>query len=194
MQLPIAPDMEYRAFVSMLGIALLNEIVRRDEIVQANQILEELRKEVKNSLRQKGERGENKDGMDIALCIINTKTNMLQYAGAYNPLFIYRNNNIITFKANTQPIAIYIKERPFTNHEFQLKKDDIIYAFSDGYIDQFGGEYGKKFLKAKFKNLILGMPNKTMQEQKQVFESVFNKWIGTKHKQIDDILVMGIKI
>ncbi len=181
------------AFMSMLGISFLNEIVIKHEVQQANQVLEELRNKIKTTLDQTGKKCESKDGMDIAFCGINTETYELQYAGAYTPMYIVRNNDLIEYKANRQPIGIYVKEKPFTNHTFQLQKGDKLYIFSDGYIDQFGGEKERKFLSNRFKKLILSVQAKNMHEQKQILEQTFIDWKGD-HKQLDDVLVMGIKI
>ncbi len=180
------------AFVSMLGISFLNEICMRKEINQANYVLNALRKEIKFSLKQ-NKNSNNKDGMDIALCMINTKTNILQFSGANNPLYLFRDNKLIEFKADRQPIGIYLKERPFKNYKFQLEKDDKLYTFSDGYIDQFGGEKNKKFMKKRFKELLLKIQNKAMYEQKEILDNVLKNW-KRKTKQIDDILIIGIKI
>jgi serine phosphatase RsbU (regulator of sigma subunit) len=181
------------AFVSMLGISFLNELVGRKEISKANQVLEELRKEIKNSLHQSGATDESKDGMDIALCVINTKTNLMQFSGAYNSVYLYRNNELKEFKADRQPIGIYRKESPFTNHVYQLEKNDVLYSFSDGYVDQFGGTKGRKFLSKRFRKLLLNIQSKDMQEQKQILEQTFMNWKGEK-EQVDDVLVVGVKI
>jgi len=197
------------AFVSMLGISFLNELVRRQEITKASYVLNELRKEIKISLKQSS-RSENKDGMDIALCVINTETNLLQYSGAYNPLYIVRNENVIgkeiiddnrkissnaliTLKANRQPIGVYHKETDFLNHEIQLYKKDSLYIFSDGFVDQFGGDKGSKFYSKRFKELLLSIQDKKMQEQKKYLSETFDNWKGNL-KQLDDVLVVGVKI
>ena len=181
------------AFLSMLGISFLNEIARMEEIKTSAQMLEELRFRVKISLHQTGNKTESKDGMDIALCVINTKTNVLQYAGAYNPLYIIRNNKLIETKATRSPIGIFIKEKPFVNNEIQLQENDIIYIFSDGFIDQFGEENGRKFTSKKFKALLLSNAYKPMPEQQQILDREFENWRGNV-KQIDDVLVVGVKV
>ncbi len=181
------------AFVSMLGASLLNEIVKKKDI-KANEILNLLRERLKNSLKQKGvDSNETKDGMDLALCVINTKTKVLQFSGANNPLYLLRNNELIEFKGDRQPIGIYIKEKPFTNHIFQLKKNDNLYTFSDGYVDQFGGEKGRKFMKKRFKNLLLNIQNKGMAEQKQILDKTLENWKGNL-RQIDDVIIIGVTI
>ena len=182
------------AFMSMLGMTLLNEIVRKKDITQANHVLDELRNEIKNSLRQTGKEGEAKDGMDLALCVIDHKSKTMQYAGAYNPLYLYRNNELMEIKADRMPIGIYVKDtNEFTNHEIKLKKGDTFYLFSDGYVDQFGGEKGMKFKTRAFKQLLLEIHQKPMQDQKETLENTFTRWKG-KHEQIDDVLIIGIKM
>ena len=120
------------AFMSMLGVSFLNEIVNRHEIRSANIILNNLRSDIKKTLGQEGKEGEAKDGMDIALCIVDTENMKMQFAGAYNPLYLFRNNELIETKADRMPIGIYIKEKDsFTNHEIDLQKDDVFYIFSD---------------------------------------------------------------
>jgi len=181
------------AFMSMLGITLLNEIVSKSRLDNPNQILNFMRQKVKASLKQTGKQMEQKDGMDIALCMINTDNLHLQYAGAYNPLYIFRNNELIEFKADRQPIAIHKKERDFTNHQIDLKKGDTIYIFSDGYYDQFGGDENKKFYVRQFKQLLKNINQKPMKEQHNILNNTFGDWKGD-NDQIDDVLVIGMRI
>lgn len=189
------------AFMSMLGSALLNDIVNNIEILEAGLILDELRDQVMESLRQTGQIDEAKDGMDIALCILDKKNKTLQYAGGYNPLYLIRKNELIEIKADKMPIGISSKAgESFTNHELNLQKGDAFYMFSDGYIDQFGGPKGKKFMTSRFKQLLLDIQNKIMFEQKEILEQTLDDWMGNtdlhgeNYEQIDDIIVMGIKI
>lgn len=182
------------AFMSMLGFAFLNEIVNKESELKANEILNELRNNVKKSLHQTGKEDEAKDGMDIALCIIDPDDLTLQYSGAYNPLYLVRNDELVSVNADRMPIGIHIIEKEsFTNHEIKVKKDDIIYIFTDGYVDQFGGPKANKFRKAPFKDLLVSIQDKDMVQQKDILEEKFEKWRGD-HEQIDDVLVMGIKI
>ncbi|MCK4664123.1 MAG: SpoIIE family protein phosphatase [Bacteroidales bacterium] len=181
------------AFVSMLGIAFLNEIVNKKEVKTAAQILEELRTQVKISLNQTDPDSGTKDGMDIALCIIDTQTNLLQFAGAYNPLYIIRNNELIEIKATRNPIGIYIKEKPFADNEIQLQNYDKIYLFSDGYVDQFGGEKNTKFLTKRFKQLLLDISSSPLEEQKQILNTNIEKW-KKDIVQNDDMLIIGFEI
>ena len=181
------------AFMSMLGVAFLNEIIRKNEVTQANQVLNILRNEVKNSLHQTGLKGEQKDGMDIAIGIINTKTNELQYAGAHNPLILIRSGEIIEYKADRMPIGIYRKEKEFTNHVISLKPKDKLYLFSDGFADQLGEETKKKYKLKPLKSFIQSNAHLSMVEQKELLINEFNNWKGN-HKQIDDMVMIGIEV
>ncbi len=181
------------AFVSMLGMSLLNEIIGKNQNYAANKILEELRAAVKISLKQTEKQSLSKDGMDIALCVIDLKTNELQFSGAYNPLYIIRDGELINIKADRQPIGTHGREHAFTNHKIQLQKNDILYSFSDGYIDQFGGKNFRKFMSKKFRKLLLDIHDKPMNKQKIILETEFDKWRG-KQEQIDDIVIIGTKI
>ncbi len=181
------------AFMSMLGVSFMNEISEKHEFSKASIFLEELRNKVKLTLKQTGKQNETTDGMDIAFCIINTETNTAQYAGAYNPLIIIRNNKLVEYKATRNPIGFYLKEKKFNNNKISLKKEDLIYHFSDGFNDQIGGEYNRKFMFMNFKNLLLEIHKLPMVEQKQKLARVFDNW-KAKEKQTDDVIVLGIKI
>jgi serine phosphatase RsbU (regulator of sigma subunit) len=186
------------AFMSMLGISYLNEIVQRREITQANQILNELRKQIKHSLRQSGEKEEPRDGINIALCVIDSRSNTMQYAGAYNPLYIINTVKgepvLKEIKADTMPVGVHImSDKSFTNHEIQLEIGDTFYIFSDGFVDQIGGNDGHRFTSEKFKKLLLDIHDQPMYEQKEILEQTLNDWMG-EHPQRDDILVIGARI
>ena len=181
------------AFVSMLGISFLNEIINENKISNAAQILEELRIKVKTSLKQIDKNSTNRDGMDISLCVINTETNKLSFSGANNPLYIFRDNNLKDLKATRNPIGFYPKEVEFKNNEIQLQKQDKIYMFSDGYTDQFGGEETTFKIK-KFRELLKTIHRKSLIEQKTILNETIEKWQGNKFEQTDDILIVGIEI
>ncbi len=181
------------AFLSMLGISFLNEIVRRKEIERVDQVLNELRDRVKITLGQTGEIGGTKDGMDISLCSINIKTMKLQFAGANNPLYLFRNKELIELNADRQPIGVFYKEKSFTNHEIQLKKDDVLYLFSDGFADQFGENTERKFLRSNLRKLFHEIYPSPMPEQKQILKDIFDSWKGNL-PQTDDVLIMGVRI
>ena len=188
------------AFMSLLGMSFLNDVLRKnmksffESKLKASDMLENLRKTLKKALRQASfKTTETKDGIDMAFCIIDLDTNYLQFAGAYNPLIIIRDKEIIKLKANKNPIGIYIREEPFTNHEMQLKPGDMLYMFTDGYLDQLGGDKKYKFMIKNFENLLLDIHQKPMDEQKQILKETFAGWKGN-YPQVDDILVFGFMI
>jgi len=181
------------AFMSMLGSALLNGIINNMEEIHANLILNQLRENIKKSLRQTGKEGEAKDGMDIALVVYDKEIKTLEYAGAFNSLLMIRNGELIEHKADKMPIGIFVKEKEsFTNNIVELQKDDNFYLFSDGYVSQFGGENGRKFMHANFKKLLVEIASKSMAEQKKILDDALTSWQG-EFSQVDDILVMGFK-
>jgi len=183
-------------------------------VVKSSQVLDILREEVKLALRQTGRQHEQRDGMDIAFCIINTKTGHLQFAGANSPLYIVRKSkalsdiksskvdeitsngeySMIQLKVDRQPISSHLEENPFTNCEFELNTGDKLYMFSDGFQDQRGGKNQKKFMAKKFKELLLQISDKKMHEQKVILENTFETWKGRDNEQTDDVLIVGLKI
>jgi ligand-binding sensor domain-containing protein/serine phosphatase RsbU (regulator of sigma subunit) len=182
------------AFMSMLGVSLLNEIIASTESHTAADILNQLRINIKSTLSQTGKRNEAKDGMDLALCIIDTDNRLLQYAGAYNPLLVISGGEMTVYKADKMPIGIHIAgERPFTNHKISIQQGDLLYMFSDGYADQFGGPEYRKFKSGNFRDLLLHIHQKPMSEQKEILEKTIEDWKG-EESQIDDIMVMGIRL
>ena len=181
------------AFLSMLGIAFLNEVVRKREIRHANEVLEELRFQFKNSLNQTGKQYEQKDGMDMAFCILDSSNNQLQYAGTNSPLYMFRNNKLLEIKPTKNPISIYVNEEPFKNILIQLQKDDILYIFSDGYQDQFGGKKNKKLKQSGFKKILQKIHTEPIASQKEILLDNIIEWQGN-NTQVDDIVVMGVKI
>jgi serine phosphatase RsbU (regulator of sigma subunit) len=182
------------AFMSMLGVALLNEIVNKYDIIHANEILQELRGKVITSLHQTGLRGSTQDGMDLALYILDLENRELEYAGANNSLLMFRNDELIEVKADKMPIGIHIRaDREFTNHLIKLQKGDMLYTFSDGYPDQFGGPDGKKFMIKNFRTKLKEIKDKPLSEQKVILDVTIEKWMGDQ-SQIDDILVVGIRV
>jgi len=181
-------------FMSMLGNAFLNEILITSEIATASEILDKLRDEIIRALRQKGIMGEARDGMDISIAIIDRKTDYIQYAGANNPLYHIRDGELTRYQADRMPIGIHVKEiAPFTNHKINVKKGDLIYLFSDGFADQFGGENGKKFMYRQFQEVLTSGSGLPMNEQVKQLDETFKNWRG-EHDQVDDVLVIGFKI
>ncbi|NOZ45466.1 MAG: SpoIIE family protein phosphatase [Chlorobi bacterium] len=181
------------ALMSMLGISFLNEIVNEKYFLKPAEVLEELRIMVKNSLKQTGSRNQNRDGMDIALCRLDTENNELIYAGANNSIILIRDKKLEEISPVNNPIGVYIKETPFIDNKIALQKDDVIYLYSDGYIDQMNGENGNRFLFANFKKLLIEICQKDLQEQKYLLNERFELW-KKKSIQIDDVTVLGIKI
>jgi serine phosphatase RsbU (regulator of sigma subunit) len=180
------------AFVSMLGIVFLNEIIRNSEIQTAAQILETLRTLVKSTLKQSGQTKENTQGMDIALCIMHTDTNTLHYAGANIPLYIVRQGQLLEYRPTKNPISYYIKEKNFTNNIIQLQSQDRIYISTDGFFDQFGGDYQSKFLSKHFKEIIVQFADVPFHEQNTLLQTTLDTWKG-QNPQNDDITVLGME-
>ena len=180
------------AFMSMIGSSLLDEAVVEKGITKPNEIFFEVRKGFINALKQTGEKGQQKDGMDAVLVAWDKKST-LQLATAYSPVIIIRNGEIQELKPDRQPVGFHAGEqKPFTHHELKLEKGDTFYIFSDGYPDQFGGPKDKKFMMKNFKKLLLSIQDKTMNEQKTILETTMAEWKGDT-EQVDDILVMGVR-
>jgi len=180
------------AMVSVVCNNALNRSVREQGLTDPGEILDMTREIVVKEFELDGsEEYEVMDGMDIALCsLIGSK---LKYAGANNPLWIIRNGDFIETKADKQPIGKYLNHQPFTSHEIELQKGDTIYIFSDGYVDQFGGDKGKKLKPANFRKLLLSIQDLSMEEQKNHLTSAFIKWQG-ELEQVDDVCVIGLRV
>ena len=181
------------AFMSMLGISFLNEIVEKDNITSPEKILNTLRENIVTALRQRGLETESKDGMDMAVCSYNKKLKRLSFAGANNPLYIVRNNKLIQTRGNRMPVAIHVKMDDFTKYDIPIETGDSLYMFSDGYADQFGGPKGKKFKNKKFKQLLVDIQDENMITQKEILNKTITEWRG-ELEQIDDIVVLGFKV
>ncbi len=193
------------AFMSIVGSNILKQSVNEHKKIKPSEILDELNIGVSATLRQTFQDSPVKDGMDIALCCYDKQKNNLQFAGAFNPLWLVRNNELMETVADKFPIGIFVGEKikKFSNNELSVKKGDTIYIFSDGYADQFGGinltlgtenkVYGKKFMYKRLKEVMVSIQNKTMEEQKFILNKTIEDWKG-KQEQIDDILIMGIRI
>lgn len=179
------------AMVSVVCVNGLNRSVREHGLTNPGEILNRTREIVIEEFEKSEE--EVKDGMDVAICSLQGYT--LQYAGANNPLWIIRKNSLVVeeIKPNKQPIGKYPHAAPFTTHTIELEKGDSIYIFSDGYVDQFGGEKGKKFMQKSFKILLLSIQDKDLLEQKQIIDTKFEDWKGDL-AQIDDVCVIGVRV
>lgn len=177
------------AMVSVVCNNGLNRAVKEFSLSEPGEILDKTREIIVQEFEKSDE--EVQDGMDIALCSL--KGNHLHYAGAHNPLWIIRNGEIIEIKATKQPIGKYDNPKPYLTHQFDLEKEDVIYIFSDGYVDQFGGEKGKKLKAKPFKKMLLDIQDLSMPEQKTYLDNAFETWRG-ELEQIDDVCVIGVKI
>jgi serine phosphatase RsbU (regulator of sigma subunit) len=180
------------AFMSMLGVTMLNEIVNGKHILMPDQIIENLRQGVIKSLNQVAEEDSIKDGMDIAVCLVDFDKNKLWFAGANNPLYLVRGGELIHYRADKMPVAIHYKMVPFTLHEIDLQKGDAFYTFSDGYADQFGGPKERKFMSAQLKETLVALSGKPMLQQGERLNEIFEEWRGS-NPQVDDVILMGVR-
>jgi ligand-binding sensor domain-containing protein/serine phosphatase RsbU (regulator of sigma subunit) len=183
------------AFMSIVGHNLLDRVVSEQNITKPAQILDELNKSLSDTLRQTNlEDNTVRDGMDISICTFHKEAAKLEFAGAYNPLWLIRNNELIEIKADKFPIGNSRAgdHNNFSNHEVQLQKGDTVYIFSDGYSDQFGGPKGKKFKTNAFKQLLINSQHLPMEEQGRLLDETIENWRG-HHEQVDDILVIGTR-
>lgn len=182
------------AFMSLVGHNILKDIIKNTTAEKPSDILDRLREGVVSTLRADDSGKQAKDGMDMTLCAINYKTLELQYAAAFNPLYIIRNGELILHPANKFPIGSYIGEKTsFDNHLIQLQKGDQIFIFSDGYADQFGGPSGKKFMVGNFRKLLLQIAHLDSFQQKEKLNETLLTWQGGQ-EQVDDVLVIGVKV
>jgi serine phosphatase RsbU (regulator of sigma subunit)/Flp pilus assembly protein TadD len=184
------------ALVSVVCHNALNRAVREFGLTDPGKILDQTREiviaEFQKGTKKTGNSSSNiKDGMDIALCAIDGDS--ISYAGANNPLWIVRNNELISFKPDKQPIGNFDQRTPFNTHQFSLLKNDTVYIFTDGYVDQFGGEKGKKFKASNLKELLLSMAGAPMDQQETRIREAFEKWRGNL-EQIDDVCLIGVRV
>ena len=179
------------AMVSMVGYNGLNQLVDRLNITKPSAILDNLCRYIKLAL--KSEELDINDGMDMALCTFDKKTFKLQYAGANNPLYQVRGNELFEYTADKQPVGNYQYLKNFTTHNIDIRKGDRIYLMSDGYADQFGGEKHKKFKTANLKQLLLDIQEHSMSVQHEILVNSFQQWKGD-HFQVDDVCLLGIEI
>ena len=177
------------ALVSVVCNNALSRSVREYGLTDPGKILDKTREIVVREFEKSDE--EVKDGMDIALCTL--EGNKLQYAGAYNPLWIIRNGELLETKANRWPIGLTRDPKPYDTHSIDLEKGDVIYIFTDGFVDQFGGEKGKKLKVTGFKKLLLSMHDKPMGDQMTFINDAFYNWKGDL-EQVDDVCLIGVRI
>lgn len=183
------------ALVSMVGQNWLNYAVKDLSLQKPSDILDALNDGVMSTFKERDDDTSVKDGMDLALCCINYNSMTLEYAGAYNPVVIISNGEVSQIKGDKFPIGAFFRgiKGKFKNHEVKVSKGDLIYVFSDGFQDQFGGEKDQKYMIKRFRQLLFEIHQKPMQEQHQILESTIRKWMGKK-EQVDDITVIGIKV
>jgi serine phosphatase RsbU (regulator of sigma subunit) len=180
------------AFMSMLGVTMLNEIVNGKHILMPDQIIENLRQGVIKSLKQVVDEDTVKDGMDIAVCLVDFEKNILWYSGANNPLYLVRGRELIHYRADKMPVAIHYRMQPFTLNKIELQKGDAFYIFSDGFSDQFGGPKERKFMSSQLKETLVAMDGIPMLKQGEKLNEIFEKWRG-EGPQVDDVTLIGVK-
>ncbi len=182
------------AFMSMIGSSLLNKIVNENDITEPAEVLNRMKAGVINALIKEGQEEATNDGMDMSFVKLDFKKKKLEFAGANNPLYIVRDGEMIIHKGDKQPVGSFVKDdQPFTNHEVKLKSGDMIYIFSDGYQDQFGGPKRTKFMVGKFKKLLAEIGDMSVETQEKVLTDRYNDWKG-EISQVDDIVIIGIRI
>jgi serine phosphatase RsbU (regulator of sigma subunit) len=157
-----------------------------------DQIIENLRQGIIKSLKQVAEEDSIKDGMDIAVCVIDFDKNILWYAGANSPLYLVRGGELIHYRADKMPVAIHYKMDPFTLQKIDLQKGDAFYIFSDGYADQFGGPKQKKFMSLQLRETLVAMAGTPMLKQGERLNEIFEEWRGSS-PQVDDVTLIGVR-
>lgn len=177
------------ALMSVVCHNALNRAIGEFKLLDPGKILDKTRELVLEEFSK--QKGSVKDGMDVALCALNGK--QLLYAGAYNPLWLVRNDELLEWKADRQPIGPFEKSKPYTTHTIELQQNDVIYLFSDGFADQFGGDRGKKFRASAFKKLLLDLQKDPINEQSLGLNTVFETWRG-EIEQVDDVCVVGVQV
>ncbi len=182
------------AFMSMIGNTFLTDIVEGRGITKPSEILIELRNLVIKALKQSGDYSDSKDGMDMALLSFNDELNTVEFAGANNPFWLIREGECLEYKADKRPIG-YSEgiALPFTNHLVELKKNDTLYIFTDGFADQFGGKNGKKLKYKPFQEKLLSLQSESMESQEAHLSQMFDEWRGN-HDQVDDVLIVGVRV
>lgn len=181
------------AFMSMIGVNNLNQIILENKETNPSKILSQLNVAIKKVLRQDDVGSKSRDGMDISICSFDTKKKTVQYAGAFRPLIYIRNNELVELKGSRNPIGGNApSDFIYELNEIEIKEGDVFYMFSDGYPDQFGGIKGKKFMNKRLKQLFVENHKKSPQEQRKILKEEFYKWMGNE-EQIDDILVMCVQ-
>jgi serine phosphatase RsbU (regulator of sigma subunit) len=181
------------ALMSMIGLEIIEKTINKDKINSPSEILAVLNKELEKTFsREKNIGTIIRDGMDISLCVIDKSTRKAEYAGAFLPLYLIRDNSLIEIKGDKLIIGMNPSGISYTNHVFDLKDNDILYIFSDGYVDQFGGSENKKFMYRRFRYLLTTIHRFPLDDQKAIIDENINTWMAG-NPQIDDIMVIGFK-
>jgi len=181
------------AFMSLLNISFLNEVIIEKKITRPDLILDEIRNDIIKALNPEGNE-KAKDGMDCSLCCFDFEKMELTVAAANNPVWILRNDKLIEIKPDKMPVGMYADEvKPFSLEIFKIERGDIVYTFTDGYADQFGGPKGKKFKYKQLEEIIVANSNKELEEQKEYLSTAFEKWKG-ELEQVDDVTIISICI
>jgi ligand-binding sensor domain-containing protein/serine phosphatase RsbU (regulator of sigma subunit) len=181
------------ALMSMLGISVLTDIVGKMEDIRAADILDQLRDKIIFLLHQSEDLSSSKDGMDISVCVYSPRHKLLQFAGAFNSLYLFKNDEYMEINADRQPIGYYDNVHPFANHEMSVSDGDVFYLLSDGYVDQFHYESNEKFKTRRFREMIKEIHPLSLKQQNKIFQDRITEWIGTGD-QIDDITIVGIRV
>ena len=183
------------AFMSIVGQNLLNDAVREHKLTKPSEILDWINLGLNKTLRQSSDTNSLRDGMDIAFCCIDKTDQTIAYAGAYNPMYLFRDGVLLETKADKFPIGISFRDSisTFKNHEMKYQKGDVVYIFTDGFPDQFGGPMGKKYKYDRFQTLLKSIHEQSIHEQGQILEKEFWSWKGDL-VQIDDILIIGFTL
>jgi serine phosphatase RsbU (regulator of sigma subunit) len=181
------------ALMSMIGLEIIEKTINEDNIETPSQILAVLNKGLERTFsREKNIGTIIRDGMDIGLCIIDKNRGKIIYAGAFFPLYLIRNNSLIEIKGDKIIIGMNPDGRAYTDHELDLIEDDMLYIFSDGYVDQFGGSENKKFMYRRFRYLLMTIHRFPVNDQKSILDENIKTWMD-KNVQVDDILVIGFR-
>jgi serine phosphatase RsbU (regulator of sigma subunit) len=181
------------ALMSMIGLEILQKIINESHTEHSDQILDALNRELESAFnKEEGGKAAIKDGMEVSMCIINTRTKEMEYSGAFLPVYIAREEKLIELKGDKINVGQSIEDVVFTRNTMKIEKDDIIYLFSDGYADQFGGPENKKFMYRRLRHLLVTISKFPMQDQRRILEETIVSWMADTD-QIDDMMVMGFR-
>ncbi len=182
------------AFLSILGISFLDLVVSKYNPETPAELLNYLREYIMKALNQCGDDNEQKDGIDLSVCFFNNDNRRLSYSGSFNPLYIVREKRLFQLEPSKMPVGVGAEmEKSFLNHNFELQDYDMVYLYSDGFPDQFGGEKGKKYKYQPFRNLLSKCSGFDANTQEQILNKELTTWMGTL-PQLDDITILGIRI